>query len=276
MHKPGTEKRLINRRWVIAGVLVACLVSVAAVSENWPRMADDVKVRTSVLALGSSIFASYLLWIGIALFINSFRQRVPMFSREQPNWWLIHGALSLVIGLVHMLFDTAFLWLALSGGFNLIDAYLEKLLRWLPYEILGYWACLGIFTAVARREFVHDSTLPTDSRDYLSRFPIKTDEGIRIIKVDDISWIEAYDNYVLIWQDREHFIIKSTMNKLEQTLNPQAFIRTHRSAIVNLNHVDSLVNDESGQVCARLHGGKLIPISRRRRGKVRKLLSNGF
>ena len=79
-----------------------------------------------------------------------------------------------------------------------------------------------------------------DSPRYLSRFMVKTSGRVIFIRVEEIDWIEAYDNYVRLHVGGKAHLLRQTMNDLEATLNPKQFARIHRSTIVNMDRVKEL------------------------------------
>lgn len=98
-----------------------------------------------------------------------------------------------------------------------------------------------------------------------------TSTGEIVIDADEIDWIEADDYYVVIHAHQGCHFIRESLASLEQRLDSARFIRVHRSAIVNLDRVRELRN-ESGETLLALSNGDRIPVSRRRRTRVRKIL----
>lgn len=72
------------------------------------------------------------------------------------------------------------------------------------------------------------------------RFAIRNNGRVVFLKVSDIDWIEASDNYVCLHVGKETHVVRETMSELERRLDPAQFIRVHRSAIVNLDRVKEL------------------------------------
>ena len=67
--------------------------------------------------------------------------------------------------------------------------------------------------------------------------------GSKLVKViwADIQWIEvSQDRYCEIVSDKRSFQIRSSMNQLEEKLDPTVFVRIHRSHIVNIEKVDGV------------------------------------
>ncbi|OLE54666.1 MAG: DNA-binding response regulator [Acidobacteria bacterium 13_1_20CM_3_53_8] len=92
-----------------------------------------------------------------------------------------------------------------------------------------------------------------------------------VLDTDEIDWIEADDYYAAIHARNARHLIRESLASLEQRLNGTRFVRTHRSAIVNVDRV-SEVRREKGEILLVLRNGARIPVSRRRRARVARLL----
>jgi two-component system LytT family response regulator len=68
-----------------------------------------------------------------------------------------------------------------------------------------------------------------DAPSYLARVMVKTAGRVIFIRVEEIDWIEAYDNYVRLHVGGKAHLLRQTMNDLEAALNPKQFARIHRS-----------------------------------------------
>ncbi|MBZ0258490.1 response regulator, partial [bacterium] len=68
---------------------------------------------------------------------------------------------------------------------------------------------------------------------YISRLAIRSTSRIYFLQVSEVDWIEAAGNYVEIHVDDATHLLSETMSNLENKLDPQLFLRIHRSAIVN-------------------------------------------
>jgi two-component system LytT family response regulator len=68
------------------------------------------------------------------------------------------------------------------------------------------------------------------------------------VQVKKIRWIDAAGDYMCIHTDTDHFIVRTTMKKLEQELDHAMFQRIHKSTLVNINcvkRIQTLRNNES-------------------------------
>ena len=77
-----------------------------------------------------------------------------------------------------------------------------------------------------------------------NRIVVKEGSNIKIVPVHDVQYIEAYDDYVKIFTQKEMFLKKKTMSFYEQTLNPSQFVRVHRSYILSLQQLTKIEQAE--------------------------------
>jgi two-component system LytT family response regulator len=103
------------------------------------------------------------------------------------------------------------------------------------------------------------------------RIVVPTSMGDLVIDADEIDWVEADDYYAAIHARAGRHLIRESLASLEQRLDKSRFVRVHRSAIVNIDRVCE-VQKEDGEARLVLRNGIRIPVSRRRRAHVAKLL----
>ena len=96
----------------------------------------------------------------------------------------------------------------------------------------------------------------------LTRVLVKDGDGMQVLLVDDIAYIEAQaDNVAFHAHGREH-LKPQRISELETQLDPARFVRVHRSFIINLAALQGLEKTDSDAYVARMKNGKRIPISR--------------
>ncbi len=86
----------------------------------------------------------------------------------------------------------------------------------------------------------------TEGGGYTTRIVFKSRGRILFLPVSEIRWIGAEENYVRLSTERETHLLRETMAHLEQRLDPQQFLRVHRSFIVNLQYVKEVRNEHDG------------------------------
>jgi two-component system LytT family response regulator len=125
-----------------------------------------------------------------------------------------------------------------------------------------------------RREAGTRFPLPTSPVPrHLERIPVESRGKIRYIPVSDIDYIVASGPYAeLVVGDRKH-LIREAMQNLENKLDPARFCRVHRSAIVQLDRVDTLLKSPGGDCDVQLKNGVKIKIARSRREELEKRLA---
>jgi two-component system response regulator LytT len=93
--------------------------------------------------------------------------------------------------------------------------------------------------------------------------------GKRLVKLkfDEINYIEANGDYIMIHTQNERHIVHSTMKKIESKLSKSTFVKVHRSFIINLKKLEN-IEDNSIEI-----NEKIIPISRGKKQELMNLLN---
>jgi two-component system LytT family response regulator len=97
---------------------------------------------------------------------------------------------------------------------------------------------------------------------YLKRVPVRTDEHIIFVDVDDIVWIKASGNTVLLHLAEGVHELRETMTTLASRLDPQHFARIHRSAIINMRRVQTIHPWFNGHHVVTMDTGQKLRMSR--------------
>jgi two-component system LytT family response regulator len=99
--------------------------------------------------------------------------------------------------------------------------------------------------------------------EYLEWVSVKKADAITLFKIDEIRWIEAQGNYVLLNLDKDiKQLLREKMDALEKKLDPQKFVRIHRSAIININFIKEIEVWGRGEHKIAMTDGKIFPVSR--------------
>jgi|HubBroStandDraft_1064217.scaffolds.fasta_scaffold116816_1 two-component system LytT family response regulator len=99
-------------------------------------------------------------------------------------------------------------------------------------------------------------------RRYTSRIVFKSRGRILFLPVSEIRWIGAEENYVRICAGHESHLVRHTFGDMEGNLDPNIFMRVHRSAIVNLQFVKEVRTESEGDFVVILNDGQRVPMSR--------------
>ncbi|MDX2121665.1 MAG: LytTR family DNA-binding domain-containing protein [Gemmatimonadota bacterium] len=111
---------------------------------------------------------------------------------------------------------------------------------------------------------------------YAERVLVRDDGRIHFVALEEIEWMEAADNYVRLHAgDRQH-LVRETMGRLEQRLDPARFARIHRSTIVNLSRIRHLEPTFNGEYVVVLRSGARLTLSRTYRDAVKGRLGGDW
>ena len=105
-----------------------------------------------------------------------------------------------------------------------------------------------------------------------NRVVVKNGNNIKIIPVQEIHYLEAYDDYVKIFTKEGYSLKKKTMNYFESVLNAELFVRVHRSYIVQVSQITKIEVLEKDSHIALLKTGVKIPLSKTGYAKLKTVL----
>lgn len=114
--------------------------------------------------------------------------------------------------------------------------------------------------------------VPAKQPEEQARIVVKVNNDIRIIPVQEIMYLEAYDDYVKIHTATGCFLKKKTMGYYEKTLENSPFVRVHRSYLLALNQLTRIEPLEKDTHVALLRNGTRIPLSKAGYGKLKAVL----
>jgi two-component system, LytTR family, response regulator len=107
---------------------------------------------------------------------------------------------------------------------------------------------------------------------YEDRFLVHTGRRVAIVPVEGIDWIEASGDHVTLHIGAKSHMLRQTMSRLEVQLDPERFIRVHRSAIVQASRICELESLPNREYLLRLSDGTKIRASRRFSDRIERWL----
>lgn len=105
-----------------------------------------------------------------------------------------------------------------------------------------------------------------------NRIVVREGSNIRIVPVHEVHYIEAYDDYVKIFTQKEMFLKKKTMSFYEKSLDESQFVRVHRSYLLNLQQLTRIEPLEKDTYLALLKSGAKVPLSKSGYAKLKGVL----
>jgi len=155
--------------------------------------------------------------------------------------------------------------------------------RQLVYEFLKDWKTYVIFLLIihfyrllllrlqgeARLLAAPDTGAPVEAIERPERFLVRKLGAEFLVPAREIEWLEAAENYVNLHVRGRVYPLRSTMTAIQERLDPQRFVRVHRSHIVNLDFLEQIEPLDTGDARLLLKDGSRIPCSRRYRPSLR-------
>jgi two-component system LytT family response regulator len=105
------------------------------------------------------------------------------------------------------------------------------------------------------------------------RLAVKADGRLVFLKPDDIVWVEAADNYIILHLTEGRLMLRETLTAIEERIGSADFARVNRSALVHLDQVKELQPTFHGDYVVVLRDGTRVPLSRSLRGQFAKYIS---
>jgi two-component system LytT family response regulator len=153
-----------------------------------------------------------------------------------------------------------------------------------PFDVERLEAALDLATAAIAQ--AGSAAAPTDSlsradhvgeqRRFVQRLAVEAGEKIVLLRTDDIEWLQASGNYIRIHLGEMVYLLRQSLKNLQAMLDPTHFLRVHRNAIVNLDHVEDFYLPAQGNMFVRLKNGLCLPLRKANRALLRKILKQHF
>jgi len=107
---------------------------------------------------------------------------------------------------------------------------------------------------------------------WLQRIPVELRGQTRVLPVDLIDYITASGPYAELHAGGKTFAVRERMQQLEERLDPEVFMRIHRSVIVRLDRIDVMLRSAGGDYAVRLKDGTELSLSRAKREALEEKL----
>jgi two-component system LytT family response regulator len=101
-----------------------------------------------------------------------------------------------------------------------------------------------------------------DSEEKIHRVVIKKSGRIHVISTEKINFFEAQDDYVMVYTNEGKYLKQQTMKYFEKHLDPEQFVRVHRSYIANVSCIERIEPYEKSNFILILKDGNKVPVSR--------------
>ncbi|NCF74221.1 MAG: hypothetical protein GWP67_12045 [Gammaproteobacteria bacterium] len=250
---------------VVAGV--CSVAGVMAIAIAW-RVAHRPDAASFVPILGWQLLI-WLPWIGFYYVVGYLVRRLGTYQDASLLGLILHVFAAVLIASIHLVW----FWLVSSRTSPFLDlpgtrfgAFAFFFVFWFLIDLLLYWAIL------ARPQPNQESPEELASNATTERFAVRKGRSQHLIRTADIRWIEAQGYYAALHTDSGSFLLRRSLTRLADELDPRSFIRVHRSTIVNVAHVDGLTTNDSGSFLVTLTDGTHRGVSRSGRRRLKSVL----
>jgi two-component system LytT family response regulator len=132
---------------------------------------------------------------------------------------------------------------------------------------------LKLLCQITGKEITLDDALSRadgDTASFPKRLAIQDGRQTHCVDVESIDWVDAAGDYMCVHAEGETYVLRGTMKRLEELLNPDTFVRVHRSAIVNRHRVRSMRPHRNGEYFLRLRCDHELKLSRKYKANVNR------
>jgi two-component system LytT family response regulator len=105
---------------------------------------------------------------------------------------------------------------------------------------------------------------------------VKSQGRILFLDPDEVHWIQANGNYVMLHCDGGSHLMRGTLADVEALLSDGKFLRIHRSVIVNANYVREVQPWPTGEYILKLRSGKELTVTRKYKQNLSRIASLGL
>jgi len=109
-------------------------------------------------------------------------------------------------------------------------------------------------------------------RAWLTRVTVRAGPRTMVVDLSSVDWMEAADNYVRLHVKEREYLLRETLSGLEGQLDPERFVRIHRSAIVPVDRIGSIRPQTHGDAEIELRNGTRLTVTRTWRDRLKRAL----
>ena len=201
---------------------------------------------------------------------DTWRRRLPLYLLASVVWSFAHVVLMVGMRkLVYAAYDLSY-----DFGHWPTELYYEYLKDIRTFALIvviihGYRLVLRRALGEASLLSPPDDGPPLEPVERPERFLVRKLGREFLVAADDIEWAQSAGNYVNLRVRGRDYPLRSTITGLAARLDPQRFLRVHRSHLINLDRLISIEPVDSGDARRHMSDGSVVPCSRRYRDTLR-------
>ena len=258
----GENKKERNLRAWLEG---AALVALVALLWGTDLVAKYLAIQQSGFGLDTFRLVSEQVTSAVAVlvmfpFLLQWLKLLPPTRAEWPRMVIGHTIGSIFFAFGHFALMVALLivWYGLNGlTYVWREPFVSNLIVEYQKDIKIY---IGFIVLISAYQYYRRAR-SAEPQPYADRLIVQSGTGNRILRLEDIDYLEAARNYVAVHAGSREYIVRDTMTNLSRRLSAGPFERTHRSYIVNIDKIREIRAGETGQRVI-LTSGDDVPLSR--------------
>lgn len=246
---------------LVAGYLLLATVMAGAIAWRVASRPDTPSLWPILLWQ----MAVWLPWIGYFYAIQYLSLRIAARSLSTAAKVAIHALAVLSVAASHLVWY----WQVSDLGSPLkglpdtrYGVYAFFFVFWFLFDLLLYLAVLVGLDRRLRDAPAQPAAEPRNVRHQTpdtcrKQFAVRKGRARHVVRAEDIRWIEAQGYYAALHTESGSYLIRRSLAKLEKELDPERFVRIHRSTIVNVANISAIKTDRNGATSVLLtHGGR--------------------
>jgi len=208
------------------------------------------------------IYSGYLLLIPLSYWIFWLHRRIPVKGSRTAFQLLSHAVAAMLFSsLYNLLFSIAYY--ALNPAWQEYSFWLLFKDIALNYFNLGLiFYLISLLISIGINSLLVPASANTKSEKEVLK--VKDQRKTYFFPIDEIAYFTSADNYVKVHCGTEAVLMRESMASLEKKLDPNIFLRIHRTALVNKNYVAQVIKSQS-QSQLVMTDETILPLSRRRK-----------
>jgi len=221
-------------------------------------------------------YSSTVVMLALVFAVAFWAKKHPLFTSQWINHLHWHVLGSVIYSLLHVLLMVLirkFIYYLAGRHYDFGNWNTEW---WYEYrkDVITYFTMLLLIELYFFLKTSFKSPLESQRNAAITKLKIKTQNGIVLLKPNEIITVESGGNYVYIHDSHGNVLLhRKTMAQMQNQLNPVDFLRIHRSYIVNLKSIKGLKNQGKDPCTLVLTNGKEVPVSRKYRKQVLSLVA---
>jgi hypothetical protein len=242
--------------------------------------------RGEALDWGALVQGRLLAWGTCAAFVPPLYLLTTRLPIGRSAWWVAVPAHLVASILATLGKYTLFVPMARTLNPDSTVVWMDMVKSGFFGELMFYWAMIGLAHAVfyftrepstrtPEKECERQTATGDQKRADGSRITVSVGARTDLLILDELEWIAAQGNYILIYTCKRRLLVRHTLHGFASKL-PGNFVRANRSAIVNLDRVERIEPLGKGKWRLHLFGGTNIPLGRRYKDELLQLLKCAF